>query len=104
MKKIPTIFAIIALLVVNITSVMHAHAASVGGEDVSIVVSLDTPDGGDSSVSNVDCAQCTCHAGAHVVLHNTAEYVFSQSSDGFISSDLSYLSQLHSPPFQPPQV
>lgn len=83
---------------------MHAHAGGVSDDAGMQIVKTMDDNSDDGSTNLVECNQC-CHAGCHILMnkqsgtnHNPA------SSKHFISSGESYLSQLNSPPFQPPRA
>lgn len=104
MKKLPVFLVVISLIVGSLFSAMHSHASGLSGDTVQAVQSLDDSSDSHDSSNLVECEQC-CHAGCHIAMNNqsTTNHI-PIASKHFISSGESYLSQLNSPPFQPPKA
>lgn len=105
MKKLPVFLVVMTLIVGSLFSAMHAHAGGVS-DDAGLHIVKTTDDNSDDGSTNlVECTQC-CHAGCHITLNNqsSGHNHNPASNKHFISSGESYLSQLNSPPFQPPRA
>lgn len=107
MKKLPLFLVIISLIAGSLFSAMHADASSISDDSTHIIKSMD--DSSDDNVpagKQVKCHHCS-HAGcSHIALNQQLEFhsISSASSKHFISSGETYLSQLNSPPSQPPRA
>lgn len=104
MRKLPVFLVVMSLIVGSLFSATHSHAASISDDGVQIVKCMDDNDSGDSTANSVSCHQC-CHAGSHIILNQqNGDVNLPVSQKSFFSRGESYLSQLNSPPFQPPRA
>lgn len=104
-KTLPAILMIMSLLLMNVTSALHAHAADMAGTDVQIVKSLDSHS--DDDTPSYGCDQCNCHHHCgHLFTGNSQDTPFGLRKDGkrLIRRGETYLSQLHYPPSRPPRA
>tara|TARA_B110000238_G_C16132907_1_gene442298 strand:- start:3111 stop:3434 length:324 start_codon:yes stop_codon:yes gene_type:complete len=107
MKKLPVFLVIMSLVVGSLFSAMHAHAGSVADRDVQIIKSMDDNSGDDIHASQqVKFHQCVHSDCSHIALNQQSKShnSYHASQKYFMSSGESYLSQLNSPPFQPPRA
>ena len=105
MKRLPVFLVVMSLIVGSLFSAMHAHASGFSDDTVQVIQSLDDTSDNHSNSNFVECEQC-CHTGCHHIAMNNQSSTnhAPASSKHFISSGESYLSQLNSPPFQPPRA
>ena len=105
MKKLPVFLVVMTLIVGNLFSAMHVHAGGVGDDaGIQIIKAMGENSDSNDSTNFVECNQC-CHAGSHIAMNNKPSTNHDMASiKHFTSSSESYLSQLNSPPFQPPRV
>ncbi|MGB1539487.1 MAG: hypothetical protein ACPG80_00865 [Rickettsiales bacterium] len=104
-KTLPAILIIVSLLLMNVASAFHAHAAEMAGDSVQIVKSLDTHS--DNDAPSYDCDQCNCHSHCgHLFVGNSHDALFDLrvASKRLIRRGETYLSQLHYPPSRPPRA
>lgn len=107
MKRLPLFLVIISLVLGNLFSAAQACASSIVDNDVQIIKSMDDSSDDNNIPTNkqVKCHQC--HSGClHIALNQQSEsYIdISASNKYFIFSGETYLSQLNSPPSQPPKA
>ncbi len=104
MKRLPVFLVIMSLIVGSLFSAVHAHAEGFSDSNTQIIQSMDSDSDSHGSSNIIGCEQC-CHAGCHIAFNNQSSTNHAPaSSKHFISSGESYLSQLNSPPFQPPRA
>ena len=104
MKKLPVFLVVMTLIAGSLFSAMHAHAAGFSDGGVQIVKCLDDNGNGDDSAKSTSCHQC-CHSSSHITLNQQSGNTYLPvSKKHFFSRGESYLSQLNSPPFQPPRA
>jgi len=107
MKKLPLFLVIISLIAGNLFSAAQACASTIVDDDIQIIKSMDdsSDDNNVPTKKQVKCHQC--HAGcSHIALNQQPrDYNQKLTSDKYSAfSGESYLSQLNSPPSQPPKV
>lgn len=105
MKRLPVFLVVMSLIVGSLFSAMHSHADSFSDDGVQIIQSIDDSSDSHNSSNSAECEQC-CQTGCHhIAINNQSSTNHAPaSSKHVISSVESYLSQLNSPPFQPPQA
>lgn len=111
MKKLPAYIMVIALLVMNIASVAHAECTGGGTlcSGAPITASVDDTDNQDQDNGQQESSCECCSTGHH---HHSHASIASGKVEHFVVSNKmrhdtavdSYLSQLNSPPFQPPKA
>lgn len=108
MKNSLAFFMVIALLVMNFTSIAHVECTKIGGGDgATIAESIDysNDQDGNTQKSACDyCATCGLHHHTHAALSQVEMVHFPVISDTPVGwGGASYLSQLHYPPSKPPK-
>lgn len=104
-KTLPAILIIVSLLMMNVTSAFHAHAADMGSDHTQIVKVSDVQPDGDTA--SHDCCQGSCHHHCgHLFVGNPHHELIDLQKERkpLIRWGVTYLSQLHYPPSRPPKA
>ncbi len=103
MKKLFALLITFSLLFTSLASVTHAYAETIGDGKKQSFQTVKNNSLEHANKTLVECHQC--HAGSHLALSSLLEHTdYSVVQQNFHSSNIVYLSQINTPPLQPPQV